>query len=108
MKVRFSHSGGWSGGQWDFDGMSKVAFEKLHGKDPFPTAGMVAEIIGPEGVFPAVVSPMTRTIQGYDMDHGHRYDWSYKEPTFLIGNCPIPVPAELIWASEYTILLEVP
>jgi hypothetical protein len=108
MKVHFAHKGGWNGGQWDFDGLTTAAFEKQHGVNPFPVKGMLMEIVNPTGaVIPGVVSHMTRTITGVDHDHGHRYDWSYEEPTFLIGTCPVPVPAELIWASGYTIRLEV-
>lgn len=107
MKVRFSYEDGWSGGRWLFDGMYRTAFEGSQGVDPFPRPGMTGEIIGPTGQHPIVVSEKTRTIRGIDHDHGHQYPWEYKEPTFLIGGCPIPTPAHLIWDSGYTILLEV-
>ena len=105
--IRFSHEDGWSGGQWQFDGLTLSQFKKLHGIDPFPRKGMRAEIFGPAGTLPVICSERTLKVRGVDHDHGHQYPWRYNEPMFLIGNCPIPVAASTIWEEGYTIMLEV-
>ena len=107
MKVRFSHEGGWSGGEWRFEGMSFSNFKRIYGIDPFPRKGMQAELVGPNGAHAAIVSERTRYVHGEDNDHGHTYPWSYREPMFLVGNCPFPVDSETIWSEDYTIILEV-
>lgn len=107
MKVRFSHEGGWSGGQWKFEGMSLSAFKKTYAIDPFPRKGMRAELIGPAGVIPAITSEKTRTVKGTDFDHGHEYSWQYNEPMFLVADCPFPIRVSEIWAEGYTIMMEV-
>ena len=107
MKVRFSHEGGWSGGQWQFDGMSLSNFKKVFGFDPFPRKGTMGEIIGPAGQYPVICHERTRTVNGVDHDHGHQYPWKYEEPMFLFGNCPFPIPVSEIWNSGYTLLLGV-
>lgn len=108
MKVRFSHEGGWSGGQWQFDGVTLAKFKAAFNIDPFPRRGMKAELVGPSGLHLAITSEQRLTVTGVDHDHGHRYDWQYEEPMFLVGNCPFPIPASQIWKDGYTILLEVP
>lgn len=108
MKVRFSHEDGWSGGQWQFDGVTLAKFKAAFGIDPFPRRGMKAELVGPSGLHSAITSEQRLTVTGVDHDHGHRYDWRYEEPMFLVGNCPFPIPANQIWKDGYTILLEVP
>lgn len=107
MKVCFSHEGGWSGGSWKFDGMTLAKFKEVFGIDPFPRKGTSAEIIGPAGTIPVITSEQRLTVNGVDDDHGHRYEWQYKEPMFLVGNCPFPIPANQIWKDGYTIILEV-
>lgn len=104
--IRFSHEGGWSGGQWHFDGLTLSRYKVVHGVDPFPRKGMRAEIIGPAGTIPVIVSERTMTVRGVDHDHGHQYPWQYEEPMFLVGNCPFAVPASHIWQEGYTIMLE--
>lgn len=105
--IRFSHEGGWSGGQWQFDGLTLSNFKKIFGRDPFPRKGMRAEIIGPAGTIPVIVSEQTLAVSGVDHDHGHEYSWQYSEPMFLVCNCPFPIPASQIWKDGYTIMLEV-
>lgn len=107
MIVRFSQEGGWSGGQWKFDGLTRTAFIKLYGFDPWPVKGVQGDVINHAGQHRVVCSEQTLTVRGVDHDHGHEYPWKYEEPMFLVGNCPFPIPASQIWKDGYTIMLEV-
>lgn len=107
MRIEFSKVGGWNGGVWKFNGMTRVAFQKLYKIDPLPVKGMQAEIEGPFGVLPCVTASDTVRVEGSDHDHGHLYRWNYDDPAFYIGTCPVPVQADAIWKQGYRIYLEV-
>lgn len=107
MEVEFTHEGGWNGGSWLYNGLSRSDFMKLNGFDPSLKEGMTGtvEMLGWE--HPAVVDSETLTVNGVDHDHGHEYSWSYEEPTFSLQTPGFPpIPASLIWKNRGKITLE--
>jgi hypothetical protein len=109
MKVVFTHTGGWSGGGWRYNGLSRSDFMRLHGFDPTVVKGMTGTIKwdDEEGDQQFVVSEDTLTVNGVDHDHGHEYPWSYEEPSFILAKMRgLPIPASLIWRNRGIITLE--
>ena len=104
--IPYTHSGGWNGGLFHYDGLTAVEFKEKHGRIPVPVVGTKAIFQSPGSEIRAEVVGFN-TVSGIDHDHGHRYDWSYHEPMFQFEGCPFPIPASAVWSQGFTILLEV-
>lgn len=107
MEVSLTHISGWNGGEWRYNGLSRMDFRNIHGFDPSLKEGMTGtvEMLGWE--HPVVVASETLTVEGVDYDHGHEYSWSYEEPTFSFQTPGFPsLPASLIWKNSGIITLE--
>lgn len=108
MQVVFTQIGGWNGGEWRYNGLSSRDFLKLYGINPTVVKGMTGTVKwydGEEQQF--VVSADTLTVNGEDYDHGHKYLWSYEEPSFILAKMRgVPLPASLIWKNRGIITLE--
>lgn len=108
MEVVFTQVGGWNGGEWRYNGLSRKDFLLKHGVVPDVKPGQRCTIHHDGWDHPAVVGPATTTIRGTDYDHGHEYAWSYEEPTFILdGVMTIPLTASSIWNDKGSITLEI-
>jgi len=108
MEVVFTHIGGWNGGEWRYNGLSRRDFHVIHGFDPVVVKGKTGTIKWPDGeINQFVVSADTLTVKGVDHDHGHEYSWSYEEPAFILATMrPLPIPASMVWRNHGIITLE--